>query len=271
MHDPIQDVARLLADAAPRGVVALTGAGISAASGIPTFRDTGGFWTRYDPLLDGHIDAFHRDPHRVWRMLLELDAVVRGAVPNPAHRALAELEQLSVVERVLTQNADGLHQAAVSGEVVELHGTARRLRCLHCTGVYERSQLAEALESGRTPECPGCGAVLRPDAVLFGESLPADAVSAAVAAVERCEVLLVIGTSAEVYPVASFPQIARATGARVVEVNPSPVLGAHHALIGPAEDLLGAVVEQVRPLVSVVGDGRRGQRRGLGRWRRSSR
>jgi len=236
--------------AVPKGTVVLTGAGVSQPSGIPTFREEGGIWDRYDPAEYGHIAAFLRDPHRVWRMLFELDEVVRVAGPNPAHVAIAELEAIGSVGCVLTQNADALHQRAGSREVVELHGTTARLRCLTCDDVRPREAVEEELDARRVPCCSACGSVLKPDVVMFGEMLPADALSRAEEeAVADCSTLVVAGTSAEVYPVAGLPDEPRRHGAEVVEVNPQPVLRADHSLEGAAEDLLPALVRRVRDLV----------------------
>lgn len=245
MTEQIAAAAEALA-AAGHGTVVLTGAGVSLASGIPTFRSDDGLWSRYDPAEYGHIEAFRRDPEKVWRMILELDEILEHAQPNAAHRAIAELEQLGVVSDVLTQNADGLHQRAGSTRVVELHGSNRTLVCLSCDRRFARDDVREALAARAAPRCTACGAVLKPDAVFFGEPLPPQALRDAHDAVQRCSALLVVGTSAEVYPVADLPQLARGAKATLIEVNPEPVLPAHHRLAGPAEQLLPELVAHVR-------------------------
>lgn len=196
------------------GAIALTGAGISVDSGIPDFRSAGGLWSRYDPAEYAHIEAFRRDPDKVWRMLREMESLVTGAAPNPGHLALAELERRGVLRGVITQNIDGLHQRAGSREVVEFHGGADRLVC-HC-GV--RLPAAEAPPGG-APRCPGCGAVLKPDIVFFGEAIPAEALRRAFRLAGECRVVLVVGTSATVSPAAEVPVLARQRGAALVELN----------------------------------------------------
>ncbi len=245
MTDQFAAAARALA-ATDRGVVSLTGAGVSLASGIPTFRSDDGLWNRYDPVEYGHIEAFKRDPEKVWRMLFDLDEILEQARPNAAHRAIAELEQLGVVTHVLTQNADGLHQRAGSTHVVELHGSNRTLVCLTCDHRRTREEVRGTLTARTAPRCTTCEEVLKPDAVFFGEPLPRQALRDAHDAVERCSTLLVVGTSAEVYPVADLPQLARDAGATIVEVNPEPVLAADHRLAGPAEQLLPQLVARIR-------------------------
>ncbi|MFO7275294.1 MAG: NAD-dependent deacylase [Bacillota bacterium] len=231
---------------ANRRLAALTGAGISVSSGVPVFRGRDGLWSRYDPEEVAHIEAFRRDPERVWRMLAELYRVVGAAEPNAAHRALARLEELGYLEVVITQNVDGLHQKAGSREVVELHGSCREMVCLDCGARYG----TEAIE--RVAAWPGrgavrcwCGGVLKPGIVFFGEPLPEYAFLRAWAAVQSADVLLVVGTSAEVEPAASLPGIAMEAGTTVVEINPDPVLGAHVTIAARAEEVLPELVAAV--------------------------
>ena len=227
------------------GVVVLTGAGISVESGIPDFRSPGGLWTRYPPQEYATLGAFRRDPARVWQMLAEMDAVLDAARPNPAHRALARLEEAGVVEGVITQNIDGLHQEAGSRRVVEFHGSHRTLSCLACGCRYTR---AEARALGAPPACP-CRALLKPDVVFFGEMIPEDALAQSWRLAERCRAMLVIGTSAEVAPANEMPWRASRAGATVIEVNlePSPLTGSVTDLFlrGPA----GRVVDQLAEAV----------------------
>ena len=212
----IATVARVLAQASQ--VVALTGAGISVESGIPAFRGSQGLWEKYDPLEFASIDAFKANPARVWGMLLELDHLVRSAQPNPAHQALARLEELGHLAGVVTQNIDGLHQAAGSRFVVEFHGSGRRLVCLSCGRLVGR---AEIIMEPLPPRC-ACGGVVKPDIVFFGEPIPERAAMTALALASSCQVMLVVGTSALVAPASHLPLLAKQSGAQVVEINLEP-------------------------------------------------
>jgi NAD-dependent deacetylase len=199
---------------APR-VAVLTGAGVSVASGIPDFRSAEGLWSRYDPLEYATMRGFRRDPRKVWRMLAEMLEVFDAARPNAAHRALARLEAAGVVQGVITQNIDGLHQAAGSNEVLEFHGNCRSLSCPDCGQRYTRD---EARTLGLPPAC-ACDALLKPDIVFFGEAVPDGAFDASRQLAACCDVMLVVGTSAEVSPANQVPWIARQHGATVVELN----------------------------------------------------
>lgn len=196
--------------------VALTGAGISVESGIPAFRGAQGLWSRYDPAEYASIEAFLRDPEKVWSMLFGLFDVLSGAVPNAAHAALADLERFGVLRSVITQNVDGLHQAAGSRRVIEFHGNAEELVCLFCGS---RFRAREKLRRGVAPRC-GCGRILKPELVLFGEAIPEAAQRDAETEARCCGVLLVVGTSAEVAPACDIPRLAVANGAAVIEINP---------------------------------------------------
>jgi NAD-dependent deacetylase len=198
---------------------ALTGAGISVDSGIPDFRSPGGLWERFDPMDYASIDAFRRDPARVWKMLGALDQLLRTARPNPAHLALARLERLGVLEGLVTQNVDNLHQAAGSKRVVEFHGNGSRLRCLRCDRVEPAAAIREL---GSPPRCRTCAEVLKPDVVFFGEMIPEQAMRAAMELVQRCKVMLVVATSATVAPASLIPLLASQNGAFVVELNLAP-------------------------------------------------
>jgi NAD-dependent deacetylase len=199
-----------------RPCVALTGAGISTESGIPDFRSAEGLWARYDPAEVAHIDAFRRDPVRVWEFYaLRLEALAR-AEPNDGHGALAALEQRGWVRAVVTQNVDGLHQRAGSREVVEVHGSLREAACIHC-GV--RVPIEDALASLPLPACPECGEVLKPGVVMFGELLPAAAIERAQALAAEAELLLVVGSALEVHPVAALPGETLASGGALAIVN----------------------------------------------------
>jgi NAD-dependent deacetylase len=196
--------------------VVLTGAGISTESGIPDFRSAEGIWAQYDPFEVAHIDAFRRDPARVWEFYaLRLDMLARAA-PNDGHRALAELEERGLVRAIVTQNVDGLHSLAGSREVVEVHGSLREAECIHC-GV--RVPMAEAVAQLPLPPCPECGEILKPGVVMFGEMLPAAAIERAQQLAAEAGLLLVVGSSLEVYPVAVLPELTRAAGGALAIVN----------------------------------------------------
>jgi len=196
--------------------VALTGAGISVDSGIPDFRSTGGLWERFDPLEYASIQAFRDSPQRVWKMLAELDLLLQNARPNPAHRALARLEHLGVLDGLVTQNVDNLHQEAGSQQVVEFHGNGSQLRCLSCGAVEPATRLREL---GMPPRCPGCKDVLKPDVVFFGEMIPEEPMRRSMELLARCKVMLVVATSATVAPASLIPMAARQQGAFLIELN----------------------------------------------------
>jgi len=233
---------------AARSVAVLTGAGVSAESGVPTFRDAQqGLWAQFDPRELATPSAFARNPKRVWDWYAMRRDMVARVAPNPAHFALAELERRVPDFLLATQNVDGLHRRAGSVRVVELHGNITRVRCsAEGTVVAQWREPADALP----PRCPACGAYLRPDVVWFEEMLPADALAAAEDAARRCDVLLVAGTSAEVYPAAALPELAQRAGALVVEVNPNETplsADAGHVLRGPAGVVLPALVAAAFP------------------------
>ena len=194
----------------------LTGAGISRESGIHTFREKGGVWDTVDAEKMATLEGFLADPERVWKWYMGRYESVTAAQPNPGHTAVAELERRVPSFTLITQNIDGLHQAAGSVNVVELHGSIRRIRCLdEGTTSSEWPRAGDALP----PRCK-CGALLRPDVVWFGEALPERAISDAFEAARNCDVMLVVGTSAIVQPAGYIPIEARQNGAFVIEVNP---------------------------------------------------
>jgi NAD-dependent deacetylase len=219
----IDAAARSLAGA--RRVVALTGAGMSAESGIATFRDEDGLWSAFDPEEVATPAAFERNGAKVWRWYAERRRGMAGARPNAGHLALAELERSLASRggscRIVTQNIDGLHAAAGSEAVIAVHGDIQRAKCFDCradAGPAARFDDAADLP----PACPACGGRLRPDVVWFNEALPMNAVGRALAAIRACDVLLVVGTSGLVEPVNRFPFAAIERRACVIEVNPSP-------------------------------------------------
>jgi NAD-dependent deacetylase len=196
--------------------VVLTGAGISTESGIPDFRSAGGIWEQYDPAEVANLDALRREPKRVWEFYaLRLEAL-GAAEPNDGHRALAELEEQGWIRAVVTQNVDGLHQRAGSREVVEVHGSLREAECIHC-GV--RVPTEDAIAMLPLPPCPECGEVLKPGVVMFGELLPAKAIERAQALAAEAGVLLVVGSSLEVHPIAALPSATLSSGGVLAIVN----------------------------------------------------
>jgi NAD-dependent deacetylase len=197
--------------------VALTGAGVSTESGIPDFRSATGIWARFDPYEVASIDAFRRDPERVWEFYaLRLD-VLAEAAPNPAHVALAELEARGLVHAVITQNVDRLHAAAGSRDVIEVHGSIATAVCLTCGRPEENVRDLLPL-----PTCADCGAILKPGVVMFGELLPVEAIDRATALAQNAGLLLVVGTSLEVWPVAGLPEETLRHGGKLAIVNRDP-------------------------------------------------
>ena len=232
--------------AAAGKVTALTGAGISIESGIPPFRGKGGLWERFDPMEIAHIDALMRDPAKVWTILVkEMKAIMDTAEPNDAHKGLARLEEMGKLETVITQNIDGLHQAAGNSDVIEFHGTFAWQRCMDCSQKYEthRVDISEI-----PPRCP-CGGILRPDAVFFGEMIPQDAMWRSRQIATDCDVMLVVGTSAVVQPAALMPVIAKESGAKVVEINPekTPLTEeiSDYLIMGEAGDVMNRIVAEM--------------------------
>ena len=227
--------------------IALTGAGISVESGIPDFRSAGGLWSKYDPEEYAHISAFRSNPEKIWHMIKEMMELVLGAEPNPAHSALAELEQMDLLSSVITQNVDGLHQRGGSKEVVEFHGSNQWLVCLQCG--YRQEAASFSFED-IPPRCPQCSSILKPDVVFFGEPIPEEAQARAFEEARTCDVVLVVGTSAVVYPAAGIPTSAKQSGAKVVEINmePTALTGyiSDYLIQGPAGQILPKIVEKVR-------------------------
>ena len=225
-----------------RNVAVLTGSGISAESGVPTFRDAQtGLWAHYEPEELATPEAFERDPRLVWEWYAWRRELVQRAVPNPGHEALAELERRVPSFVLLTQNVDGLHRRADSQNVVELHGNIMRSKC-SVEGVFVEPREDDPEVP---PSCLGCGAFLRPDVVWFGEALPAEALEAAYGAARECDVFFSIGTSGLVQPAASLAFDALRCGAVIVEINPNETPLNRHAdyvLRGGAGDVLPALV-----------------------------
>ena len=241
----IAEAAALLRGA--RAGIAFTGAGVSVESGIPHFRGEGGLWTKFDPYTVAHIDTFRKDPAQYWTYSLNHRRA--DAEPNPAHRALVELEQLGHLRAVVTQNTDGLHQQAGSGRVVELHGSSHEVVCLACEARLPRDQADRMNREHCPPSCPACGGrFLKPTVVLFGEALPLPALRDAQAMAMAADVVLIVGSSLQVYPAAGIPRMALEHGADLCIVNAETTPFDDLAAVvihGKAGEILPQVVRQV--------------------------
>lgn len=232
---------------AAQRVICLSGAGISVPSGIPDFRSPGGLWTRMDPMEYATIEAFTSDPAKVWSLFSEIESLSRDARPNLAHEALAHLESEGILDGVITQNVDGLHQAAGSERVTELHGNGCRTRCMRCLRTDARSP-----EEARAPGVPlcECGGILKLDVVLFGEALPEEQIRAAVAAAETADLILVVGTSATVAPASTIPLLVLSHGGRILEMNLERTVLSARAALRLEGDLTQTLPALVDALVS---------------------
>jgi NAD-dependent deacetylase len=198
-------------------VVAFTGAGVSAESGVPTFRGNDGMWAKFKPEELASMNAFIRNPDLVWEWYAQRKQIMASITPNPGHLALAEMEKVFSKVTVVTQNIDNLHRRAGSSRVLELHGNIERNYCIQCGRPYSNEAV---LSSQKAPNCGTCGGLVRPDVVWFGEMLPEEEWDAALRAMESADLVLSIGTSGVVYPAASLPMAAKHAGAFLVEVNP---------------------------------------------------
>jgi NAD-dependent protein deacetylase/lipoamidase len=228
--------------------VVLTGAGVSTESGIPDFRSATGLWAQFDPLEFGSVEAFRRDPHKVWSFYKPRVSMLTGAEPNPAHLALAELEQHGLVQAVVTQNIDLLHERAGSREVVEVHGSIRTATCPGCGARHELEQVLELLAEADAPACPACSEIVKPDVVFFGELLPPEAISRAYELARAAALMLVVGSALEVYPIAGLPEETLVAGGKLAIVNRGPTpydARANLRIDGRAGDVLPAVVAAI--------------------------
>jgi NAD-dependent deacetylase len=235
-----------------RHAVVLTGAGISTPSGIPDFRSQGsGLWNKDNPLEVASLSAFRRQPERFFAWLRPLAAQIVKADPNPAHLALADLERAGLLKAVITQNIDGLHQAAGSQAVLELHGSTRSLTCLSCHKSYLLGLfLEEFVLQGKLPYCRSCGKLLKPDIVLFEEMLPASVWQQAEAHCRRADLVLVVGSSLEVSPAGGLPWLAFQHGAQLIILNYTPTyLDAHASVV------LHADAAEILPQIAALAKG----------------
>src|SRR4051794_10534528 len=199
--------------------VVLTGAGVSTESGIPDFRSRTGLWAEFDPMEYATISAFRRNPVKVWDFYAQRCDFLARAEPNPAHHALTALERAGVVRALITQNIDMLHERAGSRDVIEVPAPTRPSSCLDCGERLALRDVLELLRDAPAPPCPRCGRILKPDVVMFGELLPPAAIDRAFELAQRAALLLVVGSSLEVYPVAGLPRDTLAAGGRLAIVN----------------------------------------------------
>ena len=229
-------------------VVALTGAGISVPSGIPDFRSPQtGLWKNVDPMAVAHIDAWRRDPERFWSFYGQRFQTLEGKRPNGAHLALADLEARGILDAVVTQNIDGLHRHAGTQRLIEVHGTIDTSSCLACGARYPLPEVRERLEGDTYPRCDCC-APLKPDVVLFGELLPPGAMEEATALAAGADVLLCVGSSLEVWPVAGLADVTARAGGQVAIVTQGPTPFDDHAAV----KLSGDVVDELQALVAAL-------------------
>ena len=255
LADAIDSAARVILDSSY--VVTLIGAGLSTESGIPTFRGPGGLWTKLgEPSMRGY-QQFLEDPAGWWRGQVDEQAdpartefreAIDRAEPNPGHYALAELEEMGLLKLTITQNVDNLHFRAGSKRVAEIHGNRTKLRCIGCESRWPRSdfQVEEF-----PPTCPQCGGLAKSDTVMFGEPIPRGVLDVCFAETAQCDCMIVAGTSATVYPAASFPETVKQQGGRLIEANPNqtPLTGLCDVVLrGPTGETLPRVVERVREM-----------------------
>jgi len=250
MPDPAKarQLAELLRDAT--SAVVLTGAGVSVPSGIPDFRTPGtGLWENVDPMEVAHIDAWRRDPGRFWSFYGDRFASLVEKQPNEAHRVLAELERRGLIRAVITQNIDRLHRSAGTRRLIEVHGSIEWSVCLECRGKLGLDRVLEQLEAGKgVPQCPACSAPLKPDVVLFGELLPERAMAEAQGLAHEADLMVCVGSSLEVYPVAGLPALTHGGGGRLALVTQGPTPYDSQAEV----KLDGDVVEELRAVLAAL-------------------
>ena len=242
-----EQLARLLTDSS--STVALTGAGISVPSGIPDFRSPGtGIWEKVDPFEVATIQAFRRDPARFWSFYRPRFEALGDKRPNPAHETLVELERRGMLEAVITQNVDRLHRKAGTERLIEVHGSIDTSSCTSCEASWSLEEIEGLFDDDGVAVCSHCAGLVKPDVVLFGELLPAGAMAEAEELAARAELLLCVGSSLEVYPVAGLPELTLASGGRVAIVTKGPTPYDDSAAVR----MDGDVVEELRAVVSAV-------------------
>jgi NAD-dependent deacetylase len=248
MEDLIKKAAKDLA--ASKDVVALTGAGISVESKIPPFRGKGGLWEKIDPMEYAHIDAFKKNPTKVWNVLLkDMKEIIDKAIPNDAHKGLARLEELGILKTIITQNIDGLHQMAGNTDVIEFHGTYAWHRCMDCKNRCKSSRI----DLTNIPPLCDCGGIYRPEVVFFGEIIPPEHLWRSRQLASDCDLMLVIGTSATVQPAALMPHIAKESGSKVIEINPeeTPLTESisDYLILGKAGEVMSSIITELERLL----------------------
>jgi NAD-dependent deacetylase len=246
-NSTVERLAELIRDS--RRTVALTGAGISVPSGIPDFRSPGtGLWEKVDPMEVAHIEVFRRDPKRFWTYYRPRFGMLSDKRPNGAHAVLAELESRGLLDAVVTQNIDRLHHKAGSRHVIEVHGTIETSTCMDCGASYSLELVEGLFDDEGVARCNGCNGPVKPDVVLFGELLPERAMDEAAALAADAELLLCVGSSLEVYPVAGLPALTRSSGGRVAIVTKGPT-----PYDGEADVRLeGDVVDELQALLAAL-------------------
>ena len=241
--------------------VALVGAGMSVESGIPPFRGPGGIWTKYgEPAMDGY-ERLLQDPKGYWLErdsdtgpMAEFRETFAQAKPNPGHLAIAEMEALGLMKCIITQNVDNLHQMAGSRNVAEIHGNSTKLRCIGCTTRWPKEEFH--IED-YPPLCPHCDGIVKVDTVMFGEPIPFDVMARCEGETQKCDCMLLIGTTAEVYPAAGFPAAVKAMGGVLIEINPLETVISHRCdvvLRGASGEVLPRMVERIKALRPAAGD-----------------
>lgn len=255
MEHLISQAARWILDS--QKLIVFVGAGLSTESGIPDFRSPGGIWDRYNPedFYFQNFVASEQSRRKYWQMATEMYATIREAQPNPAHLAIAELERLGRLDRVITQNIDGLHfKAGNSPErVIELHGTALFVYCLSCKKRYDRDEIQGRLQKGiKVPYCDDCGGILKPATISFGQSMPEKETQEAFERSALADLFMVIGSSLAVQPAASLPQTAKSNKARLVIINrdSTPLDGIADLVIhGQAGPVMAGIVASVKKML----------------------
>jgi NAD-dependent deacetylase len=259
IEEQLSIAARIMVDASY--VIALVGAGMSKESGIPTFRGGDGLWDKHgEPPMDGY-QRLLADPEK-WAAERAAQQAARGdfaktleeAQPNPGHFALAEMERLGYLQHIITQNIDNLHQVAGSTAITEIHGNRTKQRCIGCSRRWDQDDsLDDLVMHGNVPHCPDCGDIVKGDTVMFGEPIPQDALQSCFDQARQADCVLLIGTSAVVYPAAEFPVIVYRNGGRLIEINPqeTPLSEVSSAVLrAPSGEALPALVERVGELIA---------------------
>ncbi len=249
LEQQIEQAATLISQA--RSVVALTGAGISTLSGIPDFRSPeSGVWRQDDPLSVASIHAFRHNPEAFYRWVHPIARLFFEAEPNPAHVALAHMEQKGKLSAIVTQNIDSLHQRAGSKTVYELHGHMRQATCTQCYQVQEgEAILKKFISDGQIPHCPHCGGVLKPNAILFGEQLPMQEFVAAQMAIQNADLMLIVGSSLEVAPTSDLPHVALENGTKIIIINYlSTHMDSHATLV--IKDNIASILPRINNLIT---------------------